>query len=428
MLRSTAPSLNPASNPMRIFEPSLATRRRFLQFLSQSPLLAYAGGSAALASRSRAQAVDSLPVGAKAAGAAAEALNVFDLEKVARANIPLAHMAFLDTGVEGDVTLRANREGFSRYYLRPRRLVDTTKLDTRVDLFGNTWSTPIALAPVASQCAFHAEGELAVARAAHTRNSLQMLSTWSTSGVEDVMAARQKPVWFQLYATADWNVTRALVKRAEQAGCPVVALTVDNPSSAGRETLERGKRSDPRECAACHLPIPRGNFRLKRMFDGLDISKLTGVVTPHLTWDFVRRLQDTTTMKVLLKGIVTAEDATLALQHRVDGIIVSNHGGRTEESGRGTIDSLPEVLEAVGGRIPVLVDGGIRRGSDIFKALALGAKAVCVGRPYIWGLGAYGQPGVERCLDILATELEVTMRMMGTPTLASITRSFVQRL
>ncbi|MSU24166.1 MAG: alpha-hydroxy-acid oxidizing protein [Opitutus sp.] len=403
-------------------------RRKFLQFLAASPLFAYAGaGGVALASRSRAWSAENLAPPGALLPSAADAFNVFDLEAVARTKIPVAHLAYLDTGVEGDVTVRANREGFAKIQLRPRRLVDTTRLDTSVKLFDTTWPTPIIIAPVASHCAFHDDGELAVARAARARNHLQCLSTWCTTSVEDVTSARGAPVWFQLYATTQWEITRALVQRAEAAGCPVVALTIDNPTNIGRETLERGKRRDPRDCTECHSPRAGGIFKRKSMFEGLDVSGLVGPLTPHLTWDFVKRLQDTTKMKVVLKGIVTAEDATLALQHQVAGIVVSNHGGRGEESGRSTIESLPEVVAAVGGKIPVLVDGGFRRGTDIFKALALGANAVCVGRPYIWGLGAYGQPGVERCLEILTVELEVAMRHMGTPTLASITRSSVQR-
>ena len=163
------------------------------------------------------------------------------------------------------------------------------------------------------------------------------------------------------------------------------------------------------------------------MFDGLDSSQLRSSLTDRITWDFVRRLQDMTSMKVVLKGIVTAEDAAIALENRVDGLIVSNHGGRGEESGRSTIESLPEVVAVAGGKIPVLVDSGFRRGTDIFKALALGADAVCVGRPYAWGLAAFGQPGVDRALQILTTELEICMRSMGAPSLAAMRKGYVQR-
>jgi isopentenyl diphosphate isomerase/L-lactate dehydrogenase-like FMN-dependent dehydrogenase len=352
---------------------------------------------------------------------------VFDLEEAARKNLPPAHFAYLATGVEADATLRANREGFAKFQIRARRLVDTSRIDASVKLFGTAWPTPIVLAPVSSLRAFHPDGDIAVARAARARNHLQVLSTLATASVEDVIGARGAPVWFQLYPTTDWNITRALVKRAEAAGCPVVAITVDNPTSAGRETLARGRRLDSRDCSTCHSTEPGGAYRRKPMFDGIDTTKLTSTLTAHLTWDFVHRLQDITSMKIVLKGIVTAEDATLALSHGVNGLIVSNHGGRGEESARSTIEALPEVVEAIGGKIPVLVDSGFRRGTDIFKALALGANAVCVGRPYAWGLAAFGQSGVERSLEILNAELEITMRSMGTPTVQSITRAFVLR-
>jgi 4-hydroxymandelate oxidase len=403
------------------------SRRRFLEFVAGSPLFPYAAiAGAVFGHRSEVWGADAPAAPSAEILSPNQALNVFDLEEVARKNLPPAHFAYLATGVEADATIRANREGFAKFKIRPRRLVDTSQVNASVTLFGTTWPTPIVLDPVSSLRAFHPDGDIAVARAARARNHLQILSTLATASVEEVITARGAPVWFQLYPTSDWNITRALVKRAEAAGCPVVALTVDNPTSVGRETLARGRRLDPRDCSACHVPGPGGQFRRKPMFDGLDVSRLTSSLTAHLTWDFVRRLQDTTSMKVVLKGIVTSEDAAKALDYRVDGIIVSNHGGRGEESGRSTIEALPEVVEVAGGKIPVLVDSGFRRGTDIFKALALGANGVCVGRPYVWGLAAFGQAGVERSLEILSAELEVTMRSMGTPTVKSITRAFVQ--
>lgn len=399
---------------MNAFSGSASSRRRFLRYLGASPLLAYS---------STLFCADEAPELANAA----QALNVFDLEAMARRTLPPAHFAYLATGVESDATLRANREGFTKFHIRARRLMDTSKLDLRVRLFGTEWPTPIALSPVSSLRAFHPEGDIAVARAARARNHLEVMSTLSTASVEDLMEARGAPVWFQLYPTSDASVARALVKRAEKAGCPVVALTVDNPTSAGRETLARGRLLDKRDCTGCHAPTPGASFLRKPMFDGLDYTQLRSSLTDQITWDFVRRLQDMTSMKVVLKGIVTAEDAAIALENRVDGLIVSNHGGRGEESGRSTIESLPEVVAVAGGKIPVLIDSGFRRGTDIFKALALGADAVCVGRPYAWGLAAFGQPGVERALQILRTELEICMRSMGAPSLAAMREGYVQR-
>jgi isopentenyl diphosphate isomerase/L-lactate dehydrogenase-like FMN-dependent dehydrogenase len=254
----------------------------------------------------------------------------------------------------------------------------------RIQLFGAESPTPIFLAPVASQRAFHEDGELATAKAARARNHQLILSTNTTVPVEEVTAARGASVWFQLYPTAKSSVTQGLVKRAQAAGCPVVALTLDRPRPEAAR-LARARRRDGRVCTDCHAGTP-GGFMRKPMYKNLDTAGLSGSSTPNLTWEFVDRLKDMTSMKVVLKGIVTEEDAKLAVEHGVDGVIVSNHGGRGEESGRSTIESLPEVVDAIGGRIPVLIDSGFRRGTDIFKALALGAKGVCIGRPYLWGL------------------------------------------
>ena len=402
-------------------------RRKFLQVLAGSSLLQYTAVPGLLLGKLSVASAAESPTPSFEITTPAQALNVFDLENVARKNLPPAHFAYLATGVEADGTLSANREGFAKFQIRARRLVDTSKIDSSVTLFGTTWPTPIVLSPVSSLRAFHVEGDIAVARAARSRNHLQILSTLSTSSVEDVIAARGAPVWFQLYPTADWNITKALVMRAQAAGCPAIAVTVDNQTSIGRETLARGRRLDSRDCVACHSTEPGATFRRKPNFDGIDASKLRSSLTAHLTWDFVARLRELTTMKIILKGIVTGEDAVLALKYGVDGLIVSNHGGRGEESFRSTIESLPEVVEAIEGKMPVLVDSGFRRGTDIFKALAMGANAVCVGRPYAWGLAAFGQAGVERSLDILKSELDTTMRTMGTPNVRSITKGFLQR-
>ena len=232
-------------------------------------------------------------------------------------------------------------------------------------------------------------------------------------------------MWQQLYPTHDWNVTRAIIKRAEAAGSPALVFTIDLHEDSNRETIARARRVDDRDCSACHESGFAGYGRTKPMFDALDLSKATGLYPSNLTWDFVKRLKDATRMKLLLKGIVTREDAQLAVEHGADGIVVSNHGGRAEESLRPTIECLPEVVDAVRGKVPVLIDGGIRRGTDVFKALALGATAVGIGRPYGWGLAAFGQPGVEEVLAIMRRELETIMRQAGTPSVASITKTSV---
>ncbi|MEO8130275.1 MAG: alpha-hydroxy acid oxidase [Bryobacteraceae bacterium] len=380
-------------------------RREFLQFLAASPLFAAQQSFTAIADP-------------------AEAINVMDFEAAARLALPPAHFGYVATGVDDDLTLKANRDGFGKIQLRPRRLVDIRRVDLSIELFGTAWETPIILAPIGNQKAFHAEGELPVARAGRAKRTLQILSTATNTSVEEVTEAAGRPVWYQLYPTSRWEITEKLVRRAEAAGCPVLALTVDTQAGRHTETADRFKKLDSRKCVTCHGTKPEDFFRRKPMFTGMDMAGVT-TANPGLTWEHVRRLKAMTRMKVLLKGVETREDAKLCVEHGLDGIIVSNHGGRAEESGRGTIECLPEVLDGAASRIPVLIDGGFRRGTDIFKALALGARAVCIGRPYIWGLSAFGQPGVERVLDILRVELELVMKQCGTRSIAEIKRSAV---
>lgn len=406
----------------------LQNRRKFLRYLAASPLLAtpylLAGP---LQSVLRGSQSDSHRVfkSGELITSPEEALDVMEFEAVAQKSVPPAHWGYLATGVDDDATVRINHEGYSKIEIRSRRLIDTEKLDTRVSLFGTTWETPLFLSPVSSMRAFHPDGEVGVAKAARAKKHLQILSTVASCSVEDVTAARGGPVWQQLYPTNDWNVTKGIIKRAEAAGSPALVLTVDLQDESNRETLFRSRRYDDRECGNCHQPGLKGYLSQRPAFDGLDISKVTGLMPTAITWAFVDRLKDATKMKLLVKGIVTREDAQLAVQHGVDGLVVSNHGGRAEETLRPTIESLGEVVRGTSGKIPVLVDGGVRRGTDIFKALALGATAVGIGRPYAWGLGAFGQEGVEAVLTILRREFQIIMRETGTPSIAAITKSSV---
>jgi 4-hydroxymandelate oxidase len=382
-------------------------RREFFAFLAASPLAA--------AAELREDVIQSPK----------DAMNVFDFETAARRKLPPAHFGYIATGVDDDATLQANRDGFRRFQIRSRRLIDVSKIDTSIRLLGADWKTPIALAPAGSQRAFHPEGEVAAARAAGSRGLLQILSNQTTSSVEDVTKAREGPVWFQLYASSEWNVSRAMVKRAEAAGCPVLVLTVDQIAGRNTETLRKFERQDTRQCSVCHdrSSLASGVTR-KPMWQGFDLKGVRSQ-PPNVTWDYVKRLRDATSMKLVIKGIVTREDTELAVQHGADGVVCSNHGGRAEETGRSSIETLPEILEGAAGRIPVLVDGGFRRGTDVFKALALGASGICIGRPYLWGLAAFGQEGVEAVLDILTRELQIIMRYAGTTSVAKITRSHV---
>jgi isopentenyl diphosphate isomerase/L-lactate dehydrogenase-like FMN-dependent dehydrogenase len=410
------------------------SRRRFMRLLAASPLAAFSGLSLeklAMSGNGKSGGAlgvfDRLAQGEDLISTPEQAINVMEFEAIARKKLPPAHFGYLATGVDDDATLRANREGFTRFQIRVRRLRDVQKIDTSIRLFGVEWDNPIALAPAGSQKAFHPEGEIAVARAARAKGHLQILSTMTSSSVEAVNEARGAPVWYQLYPTNDWNVARGLTKRAEAAGCPVLVFTVDLQGGSNRETLMKSRRVDTRECTICHVGglVYNPTIRRRPMFQGLDLSKVVTQYPLDMTWDAIKRLRDTTTMKLLIKGIVTREDAQLAVEHGADGVIVSNHGGRGEESGRSTIECLPEVVEGVAEKIPVLIDGGFRRGTDIFKALALGAKAICIGRPYLWGLAAFGQPGVEAALNLLRRELQTIMRQAGTTSIEQITQAYL---
>jgi 4-hydroxymandelate oxidase len=239
-----------------------------------------------------------------------------------------------------------------------------------------------------------------------------------------VVKERGGPIWYQLYATTSWDVNEKILKRVEAAGCPVVALTVDNTTGRNSETYLRTRPKDMAQCAACHNGEPFTDMHELRMFDGINMNGVT-ILNPALDWAFADRMRKFWKGKFFIKGIDTREDARLAIEHGLDGILVSNHGGRATETLRPTIEALPEVVEEVGNRIPVFVDGGIRRGTDVFKALALGAKAVGIGRPYLWGLGAFGQAGVDRVLEILQGELKLAMGNCGTQKVSEISRAYV---
>jgi 4-hydroxymandelate oxidase len=408
------------------------SRRRFLQFLAASPLFAYGGFSAFAGEGPTAGTKLSDPIiwapmrTEDLIKSPKEAINVFDFEPVMRHNVPPAHFGYMASGVNDEVTLRANREGFLKFQLRPRRLVDVSKVDMSTEILGVKYDTPIIVAPVGGQKAFYTGGEIDVAKAAKVGNHLQILSTATTSSVEEVTAARGAPIWYQLYASNKWEIAKALVTRAEKAGCLAVAVTVDIMGGRNQDTQRRLERTDTRECSACHdRSTPQANLRRRSMYEGIDVTGITA--SNAMTWDFFKRLRDTTKMKILIKGILAHEDAKLAADAGIDAIIVSNHGARSEDSGRSTIDALPEIIEAVGGRMPVLVDSGFRRGSDIAKALCMGAQGVCIGRPYIWGLGAFGQPGVERVLELLRIELRVIMQQVGAPSIKHLTPAMVRR-
>jgi (S)-2-hydroxy-acid oxidase len=396
-----------------------ASRRTLLGGIAALPVL---GLGARLRSASAAELAATL-------ADAKSVLNVMEFEALARAALTdkPAHFGYIATGVDDDRTVAANHDAFAHYEIRARRFVDVSHLDTSVKVFGSLWPTPVYLSAVSSQRAFHVEGEVAVARAAAGRGTQFMLSCVASTAQADVIKARGAPIWQQLYATNDWKVTEALVKRAEQLGCPAIALTVDNMQGRNNETLLRAMKTDPRVCTDCHINNSHDPVRKAPAFAGLDVSRVTEHTPSDWTWAFLDKLRKTVAGKLIVKGIVTGEDAALAVEHGADGIVVSNHGGRDEETLRASIDCLPEVVAAVKGRIPVFVDGGVRRGTDVFKALALGATGVGIGRPQAWGLAAFGQSGVEAVLDIYTRELKAIMRQAGTPDIRAINASHVVR-
>jgi 4-hydroxymandelate oxidase len=386
-------------------------RRQFLRFVAASPLAARAWGQEpVIISRAK------------------DALDVMDFEPAAHKALPPAHWGYLATGVDDDKTLRNNREAFDHYQLRARRLVDVTHANLTTEVFGARWDWPVYISAVGSQRAFHPEGEIAAARAAKAKQTIQMLSTVTSFPVEEVAKALGTPPWYQLYMPTTWADTEKMVKRAEAAGCPVLAWTIDLLAGRNTETAIRFARADQRDCLTCHVTSPTAGANTQRNRSKPMFAGLSGEMNPPgATWSYVERLKKMTGMKLVLKGIDTAEDALLARENGADGVVVSNHGGRSTETGRGTIDILPEVVDAVGPQFPVFVDGGFRRGLDVYKALAIGARGVGIGRPYIYGLSAFGQEGVEQVLGILRAELTLTMRQCGTPSIAEITRASILR-
>jgi isopentenyl diphosphate isomerase/L-lactate dehydrogenase-like FMN-dependent dehydrogenase len=352
-----------------------------------------------------------------------EAINVWDFERVAHANNLPEHWAYLHLGVDDLETRKANREGFQRYLLRPRRLgQDVTKLDMSVQLFGRRFNSPLFLCPVAALEAYHTQGESGAGRAARARGILQIQSNQSSQSYEQIAEARGEPHWFQIYTQPDWNVNKRLIDHVQAAGCPTLVWTIDLLGGSNRELSRRAlgrQQYDRPLCQNCHQHKPGYQRPMRRGLEGPPGPR------PPYTWDYVKRMKDATTMKLVLKGIVTREDAELAVEYGADGIFVSNHGGRAENSLRSTIECLPEVVAGAKGRVPVMIDSGVRRGGDIFKALALGADAVGIGRPYVWGLGAFGQEGVDRVIELLHAELAIVMRQTRTTSIDQIGPQYV---
>jgi isopentenyl diphosphate isomerase/L-lactate dehydrogenase-like FMN-dependent dehydrogenase len=339
-----------------------------------------------------------------------EPVNVNEYEALARARMEPVEWDFYAGGSDDEVTLRTTRAAFERIRLRPRVLVDVSACDVRTTVLGAGVSMPILVAPMAFHGLAHPEGECETARAAGESGTLMVTSTTSNRSLEVIAAAAGGPLWFQLYTYGGFEISASLVKRAEAAGYRAIVLTVDLPRVGRRERDIRNNFNLPSR-------LFEGNFV------GIDIPDDTFVT---LTWESIAWLRGVTSLPIVIKGILTAEDAQLAAEHGVDGIVVSNHGGRQLDTTLPAIEALPDVVEAVAGRCEVYMDGGIRRGTDVLKALALGARAVLLGRPVLWGLAANGATGVQHVLEMLQDELVLAMVLSGRPTLASIDRSLVR--
>lgn len=354
-------------------------------------------------------------------------LNLDELQPLAKEKLPQMVFDYIAGGSEDGISMRENEMAFGRIQFRPRTMVDVSHQDLSTEVLGDKISFPIMLAPTALHRLVHEDGELATARAAAALNTVMTLSTVASQSIEDVAAEADGLKWFQLYCFKEREASKYLVERVEAEGFKAICLTVDTPRMGRREADIRN---------SFHLPpgVVIKNFDTYEKFKDLDPELLSSMVAAFvntmfenaLTWKDIEWLRSITKLPILLKGILTREDATLAVEHGVDGIIVSNHGGRQLDGVSATIEALPEVVEAVQGRAEVLMDGGVRRGSDVLKALALGAKAVMIGRPYVWGLALNGEAGIKRVLSILREELEIAMALAGCPTIDDIDSSIVQ--
>jgi len=347
--------------------------------------------------------------------------NIAGYETLARERLPLPVYDYYAGGAEDEVTLRANRDAFTRYALRPRVMTNVSTVDAHVRLFGDDVAFPILLAPTAFQRLADTEGELASARAARTAGTVFIASTLSTYPIEEIaQAAPGGLLWFQLYVFRDRSITETLVRRAEAAGCRAIVLTATVPVQGNRERDSSNQfRLPPGIEMANFRGMPQASFPDARGGSSLQ-AFISSEFDPSLTWKDLGWLRSITSLPVIVKGIATGEDARLAIEHGADGVIVSNHGGRQLDCAQASLLALPSVAEAVGGRVPVMMDGGIRRGTDAIKALLLGANAALIGRPYLWGLAVDGQAGVEHILKIMHDEVARTLALLGARSVAEL--------
>ena len=356
---------------------------------------------------------------------AMEPVNLFDYEALAAERLSTMALDYFRGGAGDEITLRENRAAYERLRLLPRVLVDVSQRDLRTTVLGTPMAFPVIVAPTAFQRLAHPEGEVATARGAGAAGVVMTLSSLATASIEQVAAAADDLLWFQLYVYRDREVTRDLVQRAEAAGARALVLTVDAPLLGRRERDVRNRFALPPGLTVANLTgAGLGALTAAGAESGL-AAYFTSRLDASLTWRDVDWLRGITRLPVIVKGVHRPDDARLAVEHGVAGVIVSNHGARQLDTVPAGIEMLPPIVEAVAGRVEVLVDGGVRRGTDVVKALALGARAVLVGRPIIWGLAVDGEAGVRRVLEMLRGELDLALALCGCPDVASVDRSLV---
>ncbi len=401
------------------------SRRNFLTYLLGSPLLAKVPTASAqddLLYRSLSDALERL--GPEWPRTPAEVAGVMELEQLAELALPPAHFGYVHSAAGNGESKQANSDAFARYDIQPRRLQGIGVVDTSTEMFGEQWKSPLFLSPTNGHLAFHPEGEIGSARGASEAGVTQMLSSLTTTPLEAVNEAKSdKPVWFQLYPTNSEEIRYELVRRAEDAGCPAIVVTVDDIGGRGSEISAPFTRMDDRDCTICHQRELLGTADfLKRKMMFLQYKDIPGfnITDINISMDDIARLRDQIKGKLFVKGIMHPDDARGCVDVGADGVIVSNHGGRVDSGGLGTLDALPGIAEAVNGDAKVFIDGGIRRGTDVFKALALGADAVGFGRPYLWGLASFGAEGVKLCVQLIENELRRAMVQSASKTIADI--------
>ena len=356
-----------------------------------------------------------------------EPINIFELEAIAREKLSREAYDYFASGAQDEITLRENRAAFERISLSYRVLVDVSHRDMSTSVLGQPVAMPVLVAPTAFQRLADPAGEVATVRAAGAMGTVMILSTLSTVSVEEVVAASSGPVWFQLYVYRDRKATEGLVRRAEAAGCRALVLTVDVPLVGRRERDVRNRFSLPPGLSAANL-LPEGYGAVPAADGDSGLAAyVSSLIDPALSWRDVAWLRSITALPLVIKGIVRPDDALRAAEAGAAAVVVSNHGGRQLDTAPATLDVLPEVAEALAGHpVEVLMDGGVRRGTDVLKALALGARAVLVGRPVVWGLAAAGEAGAALALRLLRAELDLAMALAGAPTIADVTRDLVR--